>query len=231
MERPAERPERPGSLPQYTRGRGLQKRLPGGDVVGDAGDGLQFIGLKGGAGDMGLGGKLGGIEESAEGDGNLFAEEETEFAGELVLAGDPRFIGGGLKVKDGGAAHGRGGKTGHQSQKRLPLKCGKVGVGNGRRNGIEEGHGFQAQPLSYGVGRDGLLAGAARRSWRTDWGFGTRVVRAQRKCFGLKRAAQKWGIAIRGWRACFRRVLPRQEQAGQSISRKGARLTNFAGCR
>ena len=67
-------------------------------------------------------------------------KHQPEFAGELMLAGDPGFIGGGFEIEDRVAAHGRGGKTGDEGQQRLPLQGGKVGVFHRRRNGIEQGH-------------------------------------------------------------------------------------------
>jgi hypothetical protein len=124
---------------QARRGR-LQQRLPGGHVVGQAGDGLQFVGFERRAGNLRLGGVLRGIEEAADGNGNLLFEQQAKLAGELVLAGDPGFVGRGLEVENRVAADGRGGKAGDQSQQRLPLESGKVGVFNRRRNGIEQRH-------------------------------------------------------------------------------------------
>ena len=63
--------------------------MPGGYVVGQASYGLQFLSLECGAGDLGFCGELRGIEEAAEGDGDLLGEHEAHFAGELMLAGDP----------------------------------------------------------------------------------------------------------------------------------------------
>ena len=83
-----------------TRGGGFaEQRLPGGDVVGEAGDGLEFGGFKGGAGDLRLGGELRGVEEAAEGDGDLLVEKQAQFAGELMLAGDPCLVGGGAESR------------------------------------------------------------------------------------------------------------------------------------
>ena len=59
----------------------LEQGLPGGDVVGEAGDGLELGGFKGCAGDLGFGGELGGVEEAAAGDGDLLQEDEAEFGG------------------------------------------------------------------------------------------------------------------------------------------------------
>ena len=46
----------------------------------------------------------------------------------------------GLQIENRVAANGRGGKAGNQSQQRLPLEGGKVGVFDRRRNGIEQRH-------------------------------------------------------------------------------------------
>jgi len=40
--------------------RVTQQGLPGGDVIGESGDGLEFVGLEGGVGDLGFGGELRG---------------------------------------------------------------------------------------------------------------------------------------------------------------------------
>ena len=66
--------------------------MPGGDVVGEAGDGLELCGFKGGAGNLCLGCELGGVEEAAERNGDLLAEEQAKFACELVLEGDPGLV-------------------------------------------------------------------------------------------------------------------------------------------
>jgi hypothetical protein len=42
--------------------------------------------------DAGLGGQLGGVEESAERDGDLLFKKQKNLAGEAVLADDPLFI-------------------------------------------------------------------------------------------------------------------------------------------
>ena len=118
----------------------MQQRLPGGDVVGEAGDGLQLIGFKGRAGNLRLGGQLRGVKEAAEGDGDLLGQDEAEFSGELVLEGDPGFVCGGLEREDRVAADRRRGKAGDQSQQRLPLESGKVSVFDRRRDGIEQRH-------------------------------------------------------------------------------------------
>jgi len=116
------------------------ERLPGGYVVGEAGDGLQFGGFKGCAGYLGFGGVLRGVKESAERDGDLLAEGEADFAGQLVLEGDPGLVGARLEVEDGGATDGGCGETGDEGEERVPLEGGEVGVFDGRRDGIEEGH-------------------------------------------------------------------------------------------
>ena len=71
----------------------MQQRLPRGDVVGEPGDGLEFIGFEGRAGDLRFGGVLRGIKEAAEGDGDLFGQDKAEFAGELMLMRNPGFVG------------------------------------------------------------------------------------------------------------------------------------------
>ena len=125
---------------QPRRGR-LQQGLPGGDVVGQSRDGLQFVGFQRRAGNLRLGGVLRGVEESADGDGGLLFQQQAQLAGELMLAGDPLFVGGGLEVENRLPANRRGGKAGDQRQQRLPLEGGKVGVLDRRRDGIEQGHG------------------------------------------------------------------------------------------
>jgi hypothetical protein len=82
----------------------LEEGLPGGYVVGEAGDGLEFDGFEGCAGNLRFGGVLRGVEEAAEGDGDLLAEDKAEFSGELMLVGDPRLVGGGFEIEDGVAA-------------------------------------------------------------------------------------------------------------------------------
>ncbi len=81
-----------GEFAGYARGRLTQQGLPGGNIVGQAGDGLEFGGFERSAGDLGLGGKLGGIEKSAEGNGDLLRKKKAEFAGELMLARDPGLV-------------------------------------------------------------------------------------------------------------------------------------------
>ena len=142
---------------QARRGR-LQQRLPGGDVVGQAGDGLQLAGFERRAGNLRLGGVLGGIEEAADGDGGLLLKKQAQLFGELVLAGDPGFVGGGLEVENRLTTDRRGGKTGDQRQKRLPFESGKVGELHRRRNGIEQGHG------TILAGRAASYCGFPRRS-------------------------------------------------------------------
>ena len=147
----------------------MQQRLPGGDVIGEAGDGLEFYGFKGCAGYLCLGGVLRGIEEAAEWDGDLLAEDEAELAGEVVLTADPGFVRGWTKVENRVAADGGRGEAGDERQQRLPLEGGVVGMFNRGRDGIEERH----LVLSYrhlrrgGCSREarsGLAAVAAERS-------------------------------------------------------------------
>jgi hypothetical protein len=90
--------------------------LPGGYVVGEAGDGLEFSGFEGCAGDLRFGGVLRGVEEAAERDGDLLAEDEAEFAGEVMLTADPHLIGGWTKVEDGVAADGGRGEAGDEGE-------------------------------------------------------------------------------------------------------------------
>ena len=129
-----------GELAGEAGGRLAEERLPGGDIVGEAGDGLEFGGFECGFGNLGFGGELGGVEKAAEGDGDLLFEQKANFAGELVLAGDPGLVGRGLEGEDGGAADGARGESGNEGQERFPLECGAVGVGDGRRDGVEERH-------------------------------------------------------------------------------------------
>jgi hypothetical protein len=75
--------------------------LPGGNVVGQPGNGLEFIGLKRSAGNLRLGGQLRGIEKATQGNRNLLAKKEAKFFGQLMLAADPGFVGGGLQIEDG----------------------------------------------------------------------------------------------------------------------------------
>ena len=53
----------------------MQQRLPGGDVVGQAGYGLELAGFEGRTWNFRFVGKLGGVEEAAERDGNLFLKQ------------------------------------------------------------------------------------------------------------------------------------------------------------
>ena len=101
---------------------------------------MELGGFECGAGYLCLGGELGGIEEAAEGNGNLFAEEKAQFAGELVLARDPRLVGGGTEGEDGFAADGGCGVCAEESEKGLPLEGGCVGVFYRGRDGIEQRH-------------------------------------------------------------------------------------------
>jgi hypothetical protein len=61
-----------------------------------------------------------------------------------MLMGDPGFVGGGSEIENCVAANGGRGETGDEGEERLPLDGDKVGMFNGRRDGIEQGHG---QPL------------------------------------------------------------------------------------
>lgn len=90
--------------------------MPGGYVVGEAGDGLEFDGFEGCAGNLRFGGVLRWVEKAAEGDGDLFAEDEAEFAGKLVLVGDPGLVCGGFEVEDDVAAYGGRGETGDEGE-------------------------------------------------------------------------------------------------------------------
>ena len=126
----------------------MQQRLPGGHVVGQAGDGLQLIGFQGRAVNLRLGRLLRGIEETADGDGSLFFEQQAKLAGKLMLACNPFFIGGGLEVKNSLPSHRRGSKRRTKREKCLPLESGKVGVQHRRRNGIKQGHRFSVLKLS-----------------------------------------------------------------------------------
>ena len=114
--------------------------MPRGYVVGEAGDCLEFICFKRGAGDLRFGGELGGVEEATEWDGDLLGQNEAEFSGELVLVGDPDLVSGWAKIENRVAADWGRGKAGDEGQQRLPLESGEGGVFDRRRNGIEEGH-------------------------------------------------------------------------------------------
>jgi hypothetical protein len=92
----------------------LEQRLPGGYVVGEASYGLEFGGFKGRAGDLRFGGVLCGVEEAAEGDGDLLDEDEAEFGGELMLVGDPGLVGGGAEIEYGLAANRGCGEIGDE---------------------------------------------------------------------------------------------------------------------
>ena len=120
--------------------------MPGGYVVGEAGDGLEFDGFEGCAGNLRFGGVLRWVEKAAEGDGDLFAEDEAEFAGEVMLTADPRFICGRSEIEDGVAPDRRRGKAGDEPKQRFPLESGIVGVFHRGRDGIEERH---VQELVY----------------------------------------------------------------------------------
>ena len=139
----------------------LEERLPGGYVVGEAGDGLELGGFKGGAGDLCFGGELGWVEQAAAGDGDLLGEDEAELGGEAVLAADPGVVGGGAEVEDGVAADGRSGLAGDEGEERLPFEGGEVGVFYRVRDGVEERH---VQVLVY------LHMGWGGR-WIGCWGF------------------------------------------------------------
>ncbi len=115
-------------MPTTRAGGDCKQRLPGGDVVRQAGNGLQFGGFKGGAGDLRLCGELRGVEEAAKWDGNLLAQQEAHLAGELVLTGDPRFVGGRMQREDRSSAYRRCGKTRDKGKQRLPLESGGVSV-------------------------------------------------------------------------------------------------------
>ena len=118
----------------------MQQRLPGGYVVGEAGDGLELGGFEGSTGNLRLGGELGGVEKAAEGDGDLFGKQEAQFSGEGMLLADPLLVSGGSQSEDSFTADRGRGKAGDEGEQRLPLEGGEVGVFDGRRNGIEERH-------------------------------------------------------------------------------------------
>ena len=158
-----------GELAGEAGGGRLEQGLPGGDVVGEAGDGLELGGFEGCAGDAGFVGYLGRVEEAAERDGDLFAEQEAEFGDELVLGGDPGLVRGGPEGEDGLAADRRARKASNQSKEKIPLEGGGVGVLNGRRDGIEEGHGatlILAVGWIKGGVRDALSSEGRRRGRR-----------------------------------------------------------------
>ncbi len=111
-----------GELAGKARGRLSQQCLPGSDVVGEAGDGLEFGGFEGCAGDLRLGGELRGVEQAAERDGYLLGEEQADLAGELMLAGDPWLVGRGPEREDGLAADGRGGIAGRGRRAAAPIR-------------------------------------------------------------------------------------------------------------
>ena len=99
---------------------------------------MQLACFEGRAGNLRFGGVLRGVEEAADGDGDLLFKQQAKLAGELVLAGDPFFVGGGLEIENRVAADGRSGKAGDESQQRLPLESGKVGVRTGDGMGSRE---------------------------------------------------------------------------------------------
>jgi hypothetical protein len=112
--------------------------LPGGDVVGQAGYGLELIGFESCAGDLGFCRELRGIEEAAEWDRDSSAEQGAEFGDELVLMFDPYLIGGGMKSKQAFAADAGDGVAGDEGEKRVPLQGRCVEVLDGRGNGVEK---------------------------------------------------------------------------------------------
>jgi hypothetical protein len=114
--------------------------LQGGYVVGETGYGLELDGFKGCARDLSFGGVLRGVEEAAEGTGNLLGKHQAEFGGELMLVGDPKLVGGGAQIEDGVTPHGGRGETGDERQQRLPFEGAVVGVFNRGWDGIEERH-------------------------------------------------------------------------------------------
>ena len=106
----------PGELANQARGRRLQQRLPGGDIVGQAGDGLQLAGLKSCAGNLRLCGKLRGVEQAAEGDRYLLGEEQAHLGGQLRAGGRSM-----LRRSKGGARESlRGRPATRQSLPRAP---------------------------------------------------------------------------------------------------------------
>jgi hypothetical protein len=108
--------------------------------VGQAGNGLELIGFKSSAGDMGLSGQLRGIEKAPERNKNLLAEEKANFFGQLMLAVDPGPVGGGLQIENCVSADRRRRKSRNEREQRFPLQSGIIGVFNWRRDGIEQGH-------------------------------------------------------------------------------------------
>jgi len=105
---------------------------------------LELCGFEGGAGDLGFGGELGGIEEAAERDGDLLVKEQAKFAGELVLAGDPGLVCGGPEREDCFAANGGCGIAGEEYKQGFPFEGCGVGVFYRSRDGIEQGHGLHS---------------------------------------------------------------------------------------
>jgi len=100
-----------GELADEAQRRRLKQRLPGGDIVGETGHGLELGGFEGRAGNLRFCGELRGIEEAADGDGELFFKQQAQLGREPGLAADPLLVGGGLERKDGGSANRRGGKS------------------------------------------------------------------------------------------------------------------------
>ncbi len=146
-----------------TRAGGREQCLPGGYVVGETGDGLEFFGFEGRLGNLRLGGELGGIEEAAERDGDLLCKQQAHFAGELMLARDPGLVGGRAQSENGCAANRRCGEASHQGEQRLPLERGEIGILHRRRDGIEQRH---SHDLSYGQLPSVVGEGRSVRSWR-----------------------------------------------------------------
>jgi hypothetical protein len=109
-------------------GVGAHQRLPGGDVVGEAGDGLQLFGFEGGVGDLDLAASWVGSKRPPRG-WRLRIEEEAEFGDELVLVVDPGLVGGGDEGLDPFAAGFGDGVAGEEGEERLPLEGTGVEVG------------------------------------------------------------------------------------------------------
>lgn len=138
-----------GEAADEARGGRLEERLPGGDVISEAGDGLELGGFEGCAAYLGFGREGCGVEEAAEGDGDLLGEEEDELGGKAMLAGDPVGVGGGEEGEDGFAADGGGGVAGDVREKLAPLESFEVSVSDGRRDGGDERHLFNGSSCEW----------------------------------------------------------------------------------
>ncbi len=79
---------------------------------------------------------------------SLLFEEQAQFAGELMLEGDPGFVGGGFEIENRLTANRGRGKARDESQQRLPFESGKVGVKTGDGMGSRRGMDFSVLRLS-----------------------------------------------------------------------------------